>query len=44
MNAALVAPAIFLLLEITNVLTLYFVPGSTKANGVGVFNAWEKSK
>lgn len=34
----------FLLLEATNVITLYFFPGSKYANGVGVFNAWEKSK
>ena len=35
---------VFILLEFSNVLTLYFVPGSKKANGIGVFNAWEKSK
>ena len=35
---------IFLLLETSNVLVLYFRPGSTKANSVGVFSAWEKSK
>ncbi len=34
----------FLVLEATNVATLYFFPGSKLANGVGVFNAWEKSK
>lgn len=34
----------FLLLEAANVLTLYFKPGSKYANGVGVFNAWERSK
>jgi hypothetical protein len=34
----------FLLLETTNVATLYFFPGSKFANGVGVFKAWEKSK
>ncbi|WP_420640847.1 hypothetical protein [Candidatus Leptofilum sp.] len=34
----------FLLLELSNVATLYFVPGSKKANAVGVFTAWEKSK
>lgn len=44
MNLALIAPIIFIFLEISNVLTLYFFPGSKKANGVGVFNAWEKSK
>ncbi len=34
----------FLVLETTNVVTLYFFPGSKYANGVGIFNAWEKSK
>lgn len=35
---------LFTVLEITNVITLFFFPGSRRANGVGVFNAWEKSK
>ena len=34
----------FLILEATNVIVLYFFPGSKRANGVGVFKAWEKSK
>ncbi len=34
----------FLLLEASNVLALYFFPGTRKANAVGVFSAWEKSK
>ncbi len=34
----------FLVLEATNVATLYFFPESKYANGVGVFKAWEKSK
>ena len=34
----------FLILEATNVITLYFFPGSKYANGVGVFKAWEESK
>ena len=34
----------FLILEISNVIVLYFFPGSKRANGVGVFKAWEKSK
>ena len=34
----------FLILEATNVFTLYFFPGSKYANGVGVFKAWDKSK
>ena len=34
----------FGLLEVMNVAVLYGAPGSRKANGVGVFTAWEKSK
>ena len=34
----------FMVLEISNVLALYFAPGSKYANAVGVFAAWEKSK
>lgn len=34
----------FILLEFSNVVTLYFFPGSKRANAVGVFSAWEKSK
>lgn len=44
MNTITIVTIIFLILEMTNVLTLYFFPGSKLANGVGVFNAWEKSK
>ena len=39
-----VAIGAFALLELTNVVTLYVAPGSRKANGVGVFAAWERSK
>ena len=39
-----IAIIIFMALELTNVVTLYFWPGSRLANGVGVFDAWEKSK
>lgn len=35
---------VFICVELANVLTLYFDPGSKKFNGVGVFNAWEKTK
>jgi hypothetical protein len=31
-------------LEATNVIALYFFPGSKYANSVGVFKAWEESK
>ena len=34
----------FILLEATNVVALYFFPGSEYADSVGVFKAWEKSK
>lgn len=38
------AIVLFGLLELMNVAVLYFAPGSRKANGVGVFAAWERSK
>lgn len=36
--------SVFILLELSNVLAMYFAPGSKYANAVGVFSAWEKSK
>ncbi len=44
MNILAVVICIFLVLELMNVFMLYFNPGSKLANGIGVFNAWEKSK
>lgn len=44
MNIISIVTIGFLILEATNVFTLYFFPGSKFANGVGVFKAWEKSK
>ena len=44
MNVIMVVTIGFLILEASNVITLYFFPGSKYANGVGVFKAWEKSK
>lgn len=44
MLALTVAIVVFGLLEVMNVAALYFVPGSRKANGVGIFAAWERSK
>lgn len=35
---------LFTVLEVMNVITLFFYPGSRRGNGIGVFNAWEKSK
>lgn len=39
-----IAISIFILLELSNVIILYFKPDSKLGNGVAVFNAWEKSK
>jgi len=35
---------IFLVMEIGNVIVLYFFPDSKLANGMGVFTTWEDSK
>lgn len=35
---------VFIFLELSNVIVLYFAPGSKKANAIGVFTSWEKSK
>ncbi|MFX0183629.1 MAG: hypothetical protein ACFE95_11155 [Candidatus Hodarchaeota archaeon] len=34
----------FIVLELTNVISLYFKPETKKSNSIGVFKAWEKSK
>lgn len=39
-----IAIGVFILLELSNVIILYFKPDSKLGNGVAVFNAWEKSK
>ncbi len=44
MPLAKIGILVFILLESSNVLALYFAPGSKYANAVGVFTAWEKSK
>ena len=44
MTFAKIVILVFMLLELSNVLALYFAPGSKYANAVGVFTAWEKSK
>jgi hypothetical protein len=44
MNIIAIAIIAFILLEATNVVALYFFPGTKYANSVGVFKAWEKSK
>lgn len=44
MSVLSLAIGAFILLESLNVLMLYFSPGSRRGNGIGVFNAWERSK
>lgn len=44
MKILTIAIAAFGFLELLNVLMLYFMPDSKMGNGVGVFNAFEKSK
>ncbi len=44
MSLVKIAILAFMLLELLNVLALYFAPGSKTSNAVGVFTAWEKSK
>lgn len=44
MSSLSIAIIVFIVLESLNVLTLYFNPGSRLGNGIGVFNAWERSK
>ena len=39
-----IALGAFVLLEIGNVIILYFFPEMNIANGMGAFKAWEKSK
>lgn len=44
MKLTTIAISLFIILEFLNVIILYFAPTSKKGNGVGVFNALEKSK
>ncbi len=44
MNLLSIAIILFLILELLNVFLLYFTPETTRGNGLGVFNAYEKSK
>ena len=44
MNILQIAILVFAVIELGNVLMLYFKPGTRLANGVGVFNAYERSK
>jgi len=44
MSVAEIVISCFVVIELSNVVTMYFIPGSRKANSVGVFTAWEKSR
>jgi hypothetical protein len=44
MSLLIIVIVVFMLLEFSNVLALYFRKDSRTANSVGIFNAWEKSK
>lgn len=44
MNILNIVLATFIVLETFNLLVLYFRPSLKKANGIGVFNSWNKSK
>jgi hypothetical protein len=44
MDILIIVILAFVILETLNVLMLYFMPGTKRGNGVGVFNAFEKSK
>lgn len=44
MNILTISIIAFIILETSNVLMLYFMPGTKKGNSVGVFNAYEKTK
>ena len=44
MDILSIAIIVFLVLETSNVIMLYFTPGTLRGNGLGVFNAYEKSK
>lgn len=44
MNILQIGILIFTVIEIGNIMMLYFQPGSRMFNGVGVFNAFEESK
>ena len=44
MNIPQIVISVFIILELTNVLSLYFNPETKKGNSIGVFKVWEKSK
>lgn len=44
MTPVTIVIVVFMVLEVANVLALYFAPSSKYANAPGIFTAWEKSK
>ena len=44
MNIITIVIVSFIVLESTNIIAMYFFPGTKYANSVGVFKMWEKSK
>ena len=44
MNIIQIFITVFIVLETSNVIALYFFPEAKYANSVGVFRAWERSK
>ncbi len=44
MNIIKLAIICFCIIEIVNVIALYFFPNTKKVNGMGVFKTWERSK
>ncbi len=44
MSLLVIVAIVFVFLEFTNVLVMYFKPDSGMANSAGIFSAWEKSK
>jgi hypothetical protein len=44
MNILRIVIIVFIVLETSNIISLYFFPDSKLANGIGTFKAWEKSK
>ena len=44
MNVISIVLTLFVVLESLNIVLLYFFPESKKGNGIGIFDAYEKSK
>ena len=44
MNILEIGIIIFVFIEMLNIITLYYMPEQKRGNGIGVFNAFERSK